>query len=132
TRYRLTVQTRLKYLPPERLYFIGGNACIHNRPAIAVFEQPEIDVVELEGKRHAHPENAGCDLHHFSRTWHPLERVVQIFTLNGSLGNIGHERSRQGAARHYAQAFVIGAWEGRVKLTPPLTCFPLRHPRSVG
>src|SRR5690606_1483013 len=94
-RYRFAVQTCLKYLPPERLHFIGGNARIHHRPAITIFQQPEIDMVKLEGKRHAHPEYAGRDLHHFRRTRHPLERVVQIVALDGSLGNIGHERSRQ-------------------------------------
>src|SRR5690606_24626494 len=47
-RHRLAAKAGLENLAPERLHLVGGNAGIDHRPAVAVFQQPEIDVVELE------------------------------------------------------------------------------------
>jgi DNA-binding transcriptional MerR regulator len=38
-----------------------GDAAVDNRPAALVLEQPQVDVIELEGQRHAEPAHAGGD-----------------------------------------------------------------------
>ena len=43
---------------------MSGNCqtAVHGRPAFAVLQQPEIDMIEREGQRHAQPEHAGRHL----------------------------------------------------------------------
>src|SRR5690606_30996879 len=97
--HRLAAETGLEDLAPERLHLVGGDAGIDNRPALAILDQPEVDVVELEGKRHAHPPDAGRGLDHFRRLRHPVERVAEIAAFYGRLGSIGHLNSRTGGLK---------------------------------
>jgi len=51
----LALEARLKDLTPQGLDLVGRNAGVDHRPAFVAFDQPEIDVVELEGQRHPDP-----------------------------------------------------------------------------
>jgi hypothetical protein len=63
---RQAVERGREHLLPLRLRFVAGDAAVDHRPALAAVEavaqQPEVDVVEGEGQRHAHPAHAGSDL----------------------------------------------------------------------
>src|SRR5258706_5213956 len=47
---------------PQRARDVVADAAVDEGPAFAVFEEPEIDVVERKGQRHAQPVRAGRDL----------------------------------------------------------------------
>ena len=49
------------HLAPEFAHGIVGEAGIDDRPPVAVAQQPQVDMVELEGKRHAQPEDTRRD-----------------------------------------------------------------------
>jgi hypothetical protein len=51
---------------PARFHRIEREAGIDDGPARAVFEQPEVDVVERERQRHAQPVDAGRNLEDFT------------------------------------------------------------------
>ncbi len=48
----------LEHLAPDRLALVALDAGVDQRPALAVLEQPEIDVIEPVGQRHAQPMHA--------------------------------------------------------------------------
>ena len=51
---------------PEPAHLVRGDAAVDQGPALAVevvAQQPEVDVIEREGQRHADPVHAGRDLH---------------------------------------------------------------------
>ncbi len=41
------------------LGFLGVEPAVDDHPAVALLEEPEVDVVEREGERHAQPVDAG-------------------------------------------------------------------------
>jgi len=47
---------------PERARLLEPHPGVDDRPAVAVLEHPEIDVVELERQRHAQPGDARGDI----------------------------------------------------------------------
>ena len=51
---------------PDGAHAVVGETGIDDRPAVAIAQQPEVDVVELEGQGHAQPENAGRNLDFFA------------------------------------------------------------------
>lgn len=53
---------------------------VDDRDAVAVFDQPQVDVVQREGQRHANPVHAGRDLQGFAGC---RQRVEGIFELWG-------------------------------------------------
>ena len=65
---RHALQLRLEYLLPLRPRLVPGDTAIDHRPALdpvdAIAQQPEIDMVERKGQRHANPSHAG---RHFER-----------------------------------------------------------------
>ena len=54
------------------------DAAVHDGPAVAILQQPQIDVVELHRKAHAHPMDAGRHDDAFARFWPAFEGVVEI------------------------------------------------------
>jgi hypothetical protein len=50
---------------------------VDDRPARAVFEQPQIDVVEREGQRHAQPPHPGGDRQGLAGPWRRRNRKLQ-------------------------------------------------------
>jgi hypothetical protein len=50
---RLTLQPFGKYLLPKLARGLVGNAAVHHCPAVTVFYQPQIDVVQCEWQWHA-------------------------------------------------------------------------------
>jgi hypothetical protein len=57
-RHRAAVERRRQQPLPQTLGLLVVDAGIDDRPAGAVVDQPEIDVVEREGQRHAQPAHA--------------------------------------------------------------------------
>src|SRR5712691_922439 len=51
---------------PQRARGVVADAAVDECPALAVFEQPEVDVVERKRQRHAQPVHAGRDLQGFA------------------------------------------------------------------
>jgi len=64
--YRQTLEFGFENLPPITPEVVPRHAAIDDGPAITSFktiaQQPEIDVVEGEGQRHAHPAQPGLQL----------------------------------------------------------------------
>ena len=60
---RHTLQLRLEDLLPLRAGLVPSDAAIDHRPALdpvdGIAQQPEVDVIEREGQRHANPTHAG-------------------------------------------------------------------------
>ena len=56
---------------------VEAEARIDDGPAVAVREQPQIDVLGREGQAHAHPVQAGCDLQRGAVRRAFGERVVE-------------------------------------------------------
>ena len=99
-----------KNLRPEVSDFFGIDAGVHQRPAVFFFDHPEIDVVELERQRHAHPIDAGGGFHHLAGLGDARQRIGQRAFGRGGEGDVGHEQLLSGW--HHATArhpFVIGA-----------------------
>ena len=46
---------------PQRAHVVEADAGVHDGEAVAVGEQPQVDVIELEGQRHAQPLHARRD-----------------------------------------------------------------------
>lgn len=59
---RFAVQASGKNLFPTRAGFIIGNAAVDDGPARAIFQQPQIDMIERKGQLHAQPKHARGDL----------------------------------------------------------------------
>ena len=69
----------------------AGKAAIDDRPARPVFQQPQIDVVEREGQRHAQPQHAGGDRYRLARRRRRRDRKLQHFShAFGKLGGISN------------------------------------------
>ena len=62
---------------PQLLGLRHRVAGVDDRPAGAVFEQPQIDVVEREGQRHAQPVHAGGDRQRLARPRRRRNRKMQ-------------------------------------------------------
>jgi hypothetical protein len=62
TQHGQTAQRRLEHLIPECLDLVAGHTAINYRPALAaidlVAQQPQVDVIQRERQRHAHPADA--------------------------------------------------------------------------
>jgi hypothetical protein len=76
-RYRTAAEMRGKDALPSRFGFGHRVAAIDNCPTGPVFEQPQIDVVEREGQRHAQPQDSGCYGHGIARPWRRRNRKAQ-------------------------------------------------------
>jgi len=61
---------------PAFLHCVEGKAGIDDRPAAVVFEQPEIDVVQRERKRHPQPVDAGGNFENFAGSRWRGKRVI--------------------------------------------------------
>jgi hypothetical protein len=61
-RHRLAAEFLGEDLVPQVARRLRVDAGIDDRPAVGFLDQPQIDVVELEGQRHAQPEDAGRDV----------------------------------------------------------------------
>jgi hypothetical protein len=59
-----TAERLCQYLIPQRTRFIEPDPAVHRGPAIRLANQPEIDMVERKGQRHAQPQHPGRDLEH--------------------------------------------------------------------
>ncbi len=66
----------VEVLLPEIERRLDSEAGVHEREAIAVLEDPQVDVVEREGQRHADPTDAGRDRDRFARLRYTL--VVRV------------------------------------------------------
>ena len=64
-------------LLPKRGRLRAGIAAIDDGPARAVFEQPQIDVVEREGQRHPQPQDAGGDRMKVGRSGRCRDRKIE-------------------------------------------------------
>ena len=69
-----------KELLPQRGRLSPGKAAIDDRPARPVFQEPQIDVVERKGQRHAQPQNAGGDQVRLARRRRRRDRKFQHFS----------------------------------------------------
>ena len=72
-----------QHLVPDLLRPVDVVAGIDDRPAVAVDQQPQIDVIERERQRHPHPVDAGHDLEGFA-VLEPPERVVWLIEHGAS------------------------------------------------
>src|ERR1035437_6434170 len=70
-----------KQLAPCRQGFVGFHAGVNHGPTNVVLKTPDIDVIEHEGKRHAHPDHTGRDLNHFPHFRGCLERIDERWLL---------------------------------------------------
>jgi hypothetical protein len=61
-----TVQNVCEDGAPVRLHALIEQACVHDGPAIAVTQQPDVDVIQSARHGHANPEDAVCDLRDFA------------------------------------------------------------------
>ena len=80
---RLAVEARRKNPVPQSARFVGSEAAINYGPAIAIVQQPEVDVLERERQGHAQPVDAGRDLSNRSGFGRLRKRI------NDALGNEG-------------------------------------------
>ena len=63
------------------------DAAVDDGPAVLVLDQPQIDVVELEGQRHAQPVDAGRDVLDVAGLRHVAAGKAQL--RQQALGKIG-------------------------------------------
>ena len=82
---RAPAERRAPDLAPQFLGLVVAIPGIEKGPAVAVLEEIEIDVIELERQRHANPMDAGRDRHRRSRLGKRLERIVEL-----DLGQLRH------------------------------------------
>ena len=75
----LLAAVRLEHGFPVRLDVVEVEAGVDDGPAVVLFQQPQVDVVQLEGQRHAHPAHAGSDFQRLSRAGLMLEGVGDRF-----------------------------------------------------
>jgi hypothetical protein len=78
-RDRPTAKPRGENLVPMRRRLLSGEAAIDDGPAGAVLEQPQIDVVEREGQRHAQPADPRRDRYHLAGRGRRRDRKMQHF-----------------------------------------------------
>jgi len=62
---------------PQRAHIVETDAGVHDGPAVAVGEQPQVDVVELKRQRHAQPHHAGGDFTHGAAGGRIGPRIVE-------------------------------------------------------
>ena len=60
--HRFALELLGEDLLPERSRVLRIDAGVDDRPAVLLLDQPQVDVVELEGQRHAQPVDAGGDI----------------------------------------------------------------------
>ena len=83
---------------PKPARVVGREAAIDDRQAIAVLEQPEIDVIERERQRHAQPMHAGGDFARLARRRGRAMGIVEdLFGRHESMGGrkLGVESSAE-------------------------------------
>jgi hypothetical protein len=73
-----------------RLDVVEVEAGVDDGPAVLFLEQPEVDVVQLEGQRHAQPAHAGRDLQRLAGCRLLGDRISQRF---GRFQLIKHRKS---------------------------------------
>src|SRR3569832_1146605 len=71
------LRARELLLPGVRGLLVA-DAAVDHRPAVAVFQQPQIDVVQLHRQPHADPVDAGHDFDGLAELGARFERIVQI------------------------------------------------------
>jgi hypothetical protein len=75
---RLADQLLCKDLLPAAARFIGGKTAIDDGPAVTVFQQPQVDVIEHKRQRHAQPPHAGRDVDNRAGRRRFGERVMHL------------------------------------------------------
>src|SRR6266705_512592 len=83
---------------PQRARGVVADAAVDECPALAIFEQPEVDVVERKRQRHAQPVHAGRDLQGLAGRWRSGVRILQD-------GFAGHALWMARGARSRIQGF---------------------------
>ena len=79
-----------KQIFPMRARTFHIDACINNHPAIAVAQQPDIDMVERIGQIHTHPKNPIGDLNWFAQLRFFIKRIAQAMRLRRRFYVFGH------------------------------------------
>lgn len=79
-----------KDLAPQCLGVIRGDAGIDNEPAVRVFDQPDIDMVELKGDGQAYPKHARPYLDHLTGRGNAAQRIGQGFSIRCGKRYIRH------------------------------------------
>ena len=69
---------RAEHFFPVAPASFGIHAGIDDRPSFAVFEQPQVDMADLERQRHAQPTHAWQDFNGLPGFRHSLEFVVKL------------------------------------------------------
>src|SRR5204862_643868 len=101
---------------PQRARGVVANAAVDECPALAVFEQPEVDVVERKRQRHSQPVHAGRDLQGLTRR---RRRGVRI--LQNGFGGHALWMARGGRSRIRKLPAAKGANSRRLWRRPPQT-----------
>src|SRR5690606_1646006 len=82
-RDRLALQMRVEDMPPQITNFLRVEAGIDERPAVGVFDEVEIDVIEARnGDGHSHPEKAITDFKDFTVTRSGFQRVAYLIIVH--------------------------------------------------
>ena len=76
-----------------------GHAGVDQREAVAVLEQPEVDVIEVDRQRHAQPVQAGKDFECGTRRVRLLHQIVQARLVGRIVFTLGRQRVGEWGAR---------------------------------
>ena len=96
---------------PVRLHLGAGDAGVDHRPPLAVAEQPQVDVVEGEGKGHPNPADAVRDFEHVARVADGGEWMVNRIRGHGRPPRYG--RPGRGSYRKRKLVMVVPARPAR-------------------
>ena len=81
--YGQAFQLGFKNLLPLRPGLISGNAAVHYGPTLTaiqlITQQPQVDVVQCKGQRHADPLDPRGHFHRCTRRWHVVAVGVVEF-----------------------------------------------------
>src|SRR5690606_33490634 len=70
-------------LLPHAFRYIGAYAGVDDRPAIAIFEEPQVDVTERERERHPQPDDTWRNLHRLAGFRPVVELVENLLSYAG-------------------------------------------------
>jgi hypothetical protein len=82
----LAAQGVLEHAVPGGAGFLGVDAGVDESPAVAVFQHPQVDMVQLERQGHAQPAHAGHDLPGFAKGRFTVEGIIGL-ERHGRMGS---------------------------------------------
>ena len=96
-----TVAQAVQQLAPCGGAVVGAYPGVDDGAAIAIVDQPDVDVVELERQRHAHPAHARPHLQRLTCRWRRFEWVVDRWSVHCTTPPCTKRLSERSRAEHH-------------------------------